>query len=236
MAASAVPVESFQLYTGVHHGEDDKNLQQVFIESAVDIVQGYIGYNLAVARYKSILNGTGTNELSLRARPIQKILSISVNGEEIEDMESIYFDNNSEFIYYNTGIFPAGKRNIIVEYIAGFGNENDNKDDNNNNSDFPFIDGGNANTVFINEEDYVSGGDSVSIPNTENNNVVKIISIPKIIFLTVLRIASLLQSESDNNIGVTSRSFGEGGQRAFVNYVNFDKYLLPCSKYKLLTV
>jgi hypothetical protein len=60
--------------------------------------------------------------------------------------------------------------------------------------------------------------------------------LPGIIKLTVLRIAALLQTESGGNIGVTSKSFAESGARTFVNTVNFDKYLIQISGYKLLVI
>jgi hypothetical protein len=62
------------------------------------------------------------------------------------------------------------------------------------------------------------------------------IFLPKIINLTVLRIAALLQTESDSNIGVTSKSFADSGNRTFVNTVNFDKYLIQLSSYKLIVI
>lgn len=58
--------------------------------------------------------------------------------------------------------------------------------------------------------------------------------IPEIIKLTNLRIAGILQTEGNNNIGISSKSFGTTESRVFINTVNFDKYLLPLSKYKLL--
>ena len=57
--------------------------------------------------------------------------------------------------------------------------------------------------------------------------------LPQIIKLTVLRIAALLQTESNNNIGISAKSFIDGS-RAFINYTNYDKYLISCSKYKLI--
>ena len=57
--------------------------------------------------------------------------------------------------------------------------------------------------------------------------------IPAIMKMTVLRIAALLQLESDSNIGVSSRSFADSS-RTFLNTVNYDKYLIQCSCYKLL--
>ena len=57
--------------------------------------------------------------------------------------------------------------------------------------------------------------------------------LPAIIKLTVLRIAALLQTESNNNIGISGKSFIDGS-RTFTNFTNFSKYLDACSKYKLI--
>ena len=57
--------------------------------------------------------------------------------------------------------------------------------------------------------------------------------LPQIIKLTVLRIAALLQTESNNNIGISGKSFMDGS-RTFINFTNYDKYLISCSKYKLI--
>jgi hypothetical protein len=60
--------------------------------------------------------------------------------------------------------------------------------------------------------------------------------LPQIIKMTVLRIASILQAESDGNVAITSKSFADSGTRTFTNYTNFDKYLLPISSYKLIVI
>jgi hypothetical protein len=59
---------------------------------------------------------------------------------------------------------------------------------------------------------------------------------PQLIKMTVMRIAALLATESDMNIGITSKSFGEGGGRSFLNTVNFDKYLIQISSYRLIRI
>lgn len=51
--------------------------------------------------------------------------------------------------------------------------------------------------------------------------------IPDLITQTILRIASLLQTESNSNIGITSRSYGTDGSRSFLNFTSFEKYLQP---------
>ena len=58
--------------------------------------------------------------------------------------------------------------------------------------------------------------------------------VPEIMKMTVLRIASLLATEADGNIGITSKSFADTGTRTFQNFTNFDKFLKPLSRYRCL--
>jgi hypothetical protein len=60
--------------------------------------------------------------------------------------------------------------------------------------------------------------------------------MPSLFKQTALRIAALLLTENDGNIGITSKSFGDSGSRSFMSYTNFDKYLSPLSRYRLLVV
>jgi hypothetical protein len=185
---SYVKIDELKEYSGAH---DDNNLLQNYIDSAEDIVNTYLGYSPALHNYIHYFDGNGTSELQLKAKPITNIISVEINGQSIPVSE-FYNTLNGEFIYYNN-IFPIGKRNIKVEYDAGWG---------------AAVDGDAANGEYL----------------------------PKIIKMTVLRIASLLQTESDGNIGVTSKSFGDSGTRTFINTVNFDKYLIQISTFKLLVV
>jgi len=69
-----------------------------------------------------------------------------------------------------------------------------------------------------------------------NDVLVADLEMPEVIKMTIMRIAALLQTEADGNIGVTSKSFGDSGTRTFLNTVNFDKYLIQISKYKLIRI
>lgn len=89
-------------------------------------------------------------------------------------------------------------------------------------------------------EDYYIDDDKIILkqPVISDNIIVTFtagfsIDLPQIIKLTVLRIAALLQTESNNNIGISGKSFMDGS-RTFTNFTNFDKYLIACSKYKLI--
>lgn len=59
-------------------------------------------------------------------------------------------------------------------------------------------------------------------------------SVPEVIKGTVLQIAALRQTESGQNIGVSSKSFGESGTRVFLSTRNYDSFLMNISRYKLI--
>ena len=89
-------------------------------------------------------------------------------------------------------------------------------------------------------EDYYIDDDKIILKNPviSDNIIVTFTAgfssdLPQIIKLTVLRIAALLQTESNNNIGISGKSFMDGS-RTFTNFTNFDRYLIACSKYKLI--
>jgi hypothetical protein len=186
---SYVKIEELKEYSGAH---DEDNLLQNYIDSAEDIVNAYLGYSPALHNYNQYFDGNGTNELQLKAKPVASIISVEIDGQPVP-LSEFYNIGNSEFIYYNNNIFPNGKRNIKIEYDAGWG---------------------------ITIDDDTTNGDY----------------LPRIIRMTVLRIASLLQTESSGNIGVQSKSFADSGTRTFTNYTNFDKYLLPISIFKLIVI
>lgn len=50
--------------------------------------------------------------------------------------------------------------------------------------------------------------------------------MPSVITLSILRIATLMLSETDGNIGLTGKSFADNS-RTFINYSNYRKYLQP---------
>lgn len=89
-------------------------------------------------------------------------------------------------------------------------------------------------------EDYYIDDDKIILKNPViSDNIIATFTagfstdLPQIIKLTVLRIAALLQTESNNNIGISGKSFMDGS-RTFTNFTNFDRYLIACSKYKLI--
>ena len=58
-------------------------------------------------------------------------------------------------------------------------------------------------------------------------------TVPGIIQVVILEIASLLSMEAGDQIGVNSTTYDGGNTRTFVNYTNFSKYLAKIEKYRI---
>lgn len=167
--------DEFAKYSNVCTDDND-TLQELYIQSAEDILFNYLGYDPTAQNYRRVFNGNGESYLRLGVKPIWLVAEVII-GNAAQDLANITFDNDT--IYFLNGKFPEGKGNITVDFSAGY------------------------------------------------------TKIPAIMKMTVLRIATLLQSEGDSNIGISSKSFEDSGTRVFQNYTNYDKYLIQCSKYKL---
>ena len=57
--------------------------------------------------------------------------------------------------------------------------------------------------------------------------------MPPVIVVSILRIATLMLSETGGNIGLTGKSFADNS-RTFVNYSNYRKYLQPLDSLRIL--
>ena len=158
-------------YSGIEF-ENGNNIAELFIGSAQNIVESYLGYEIESKEYTKHFALHTSNVIKVGVKNITVVKEITVDGTPIED----YYINDDKIILKQ----PVISDNIIVTFTAGFGED-----------------------------------------------------LPPIIKLTVLRIAALLQTESNNNIGISGKSFIDGS-RTFINYTNFSKYLDTCSKYKLI--
>ena len=84
--------------------------------------------------------------------------------------------------------------------------------------------------------DYLGYDINEKILNPKTGELEDITEIPQIIKLTAMRIASILQMESDSNIAISSKYFAESGTRTFINTTDFFKYLVQISQYKLIRI
>ena len=166
-----VTKEELQGYTGVEF-EDGNNISDLFIGSAQNIVENYLGYEIESKEYTKHFALHDSNVIKVGVKNITNVAEITIDGTPVED----YYIDDDKIILKQLVISD----NIIVKFTAGFGTD-----------------------------------------------------LPAIIKLTVLRIAALLQTESNNNIGISGKSFMDGS-RTFISYTNYDKYLIQTSKYKLI--
>lgn len=166
-----VTTNELQGFTGVEF-ESGNNIAELFIGSAQNIVENYLGYEIESKEYTKHFALHTSNIIKCGVKNITNVSEITIDGTLVED----YYIDDDKIILKQ----PVISDNIIIKFTAGF---------------------------------------------SEN--------LPQIIKLTVLRIAALLQTESNNNIGISGKSFIDGS-RTFTNFTNFDRYLIACSKYKLI--
>ena len=57
--------------------------------------------------------------------------------------------------------------------------------------------------------------------------------MPPVIVVSILRIATLMLSETGGNIGLTGKSFADNS-RTFINYSNYRKYLQPLDSLRII--
>lgn len=57
--------------------------------------------------------------------------------------------------------------------------------------------------------------------------------MPRVITLSILRVATLMLSEMGGNIGLTGKSFADNS-RTFINYSNYRKYLQPLDSLRII--
>ena len=163
--------EELQGFTGVEF-ETGNNIAELFIGSAQNIVENYLGYEIESKEYVKHFALHNSNVIKAGVKNITNVSKVTIDGAPVEDY---YIDDDKVILKQ-----PVISDDIIITFTAGFGTD-----------------------------------------------------LPAVIKLTVLRIAALLQTESNNNIGISGKSFIDGS-RTFTNFTNFDRYLIACSKYKLI--
>lgn len=85
---------------------------------------------------------------------------------------------------------------------------------------------------FISDKEMLIHKDLESVFTSGSNNILVSYTagyvdedIPGLIKLTILRIAGLMMTEQGGNIGVSSKSFDQGGSRTFINTKDYSPYL-----------
>lgn len=58
-----------------------------------------------------------------------------------------------------------------------------------------------------------------------------VLTVPNLVKLTILRIATLMLMEGGENIGISGKSFSDNS-RTFISYTNYMKYLSPLQTFR----
>ena len=89
-------------------------------------------------------------------------------------------------------------------------------------------------------DDHIRFTDELAVfPRGEDNIRVSLTAgwdaeaMPSVITLSILRIATLMLSETGGNIGLTGKSFADNS-RTFINYSNYRKYLQPLDSLRII--
>lgn len=87
-------------------------------------------------------------------------------------------------------------------------------------------------------DDFIYGKDTIFPLGTDNILISysagwTVEEMPSVIIISILRIATLMLSETNGNIGLTGKSFSDNS-RTFINYSNYRKYLQPLDTLRII--
>lgn len=111
-----VTPEEFNTYTNNY---DDTILKTTYVETAQEIVESYVGYELTAKDYSETLKGAS---IILGAMPVNSVTSLTVDGVAIDSAD--YSIVNNEIVLDDAS--KITKRSVTkVEYNAGYNSIDD---------------------------------------------------------------------------------------------------------------
>lgn len=100
---------------------DDETLAQIYVDSAIEAINRYLGYDVELKEYETISYGDNGNLFSLEAYPLVKLISVKENNIELDT--SLFRIKNKNYLEYNFGKGVFSKDNLYkISYTAGFEN------------------------------------------------------------------------------------------------------------------
>lgn len=115
-------LEELKLFLNIPSSEtayDD--VLEALINMASDVIEQHVGTPILTGGYDEVLDGDGTNVLIPRHYPIVEVTSIEIDGESLAEDDYYVYDT---YIYSDI-VFPAGNKNVELEYSAGWGDDMD---------------------------------------------------------------------------------------------------------------
>jgi hypothetical protein len=111
-----VTVSQLEEYTGNY---EESSLKEVYISTAEQIVEDYLGYNPEIALYEDFFSGIDDYKIYLNAQPIAQLNSLVIDGVEV-DVDDYTCKGPCIIKNDRERVFKTGINNIEVEYSAGY--------------------------------------------------------------------------------------------------------------------
>lgn len=104
-------------YSGVSGDE----LAGSYVQSAIEIVRNYLGYNPEAVEYDQMYDGTGTDSLFLECPHVTSLIEVEINGESVS-VDNFYIKENQMF--FKGGVFPLAMQSVRVHFNGGWTSTN----------------------------------------------------------------------------------------------------------------
>jgi len=126
-----ISTSDLRTWLGITAGDKAPNAKLEFVSKAVeDFVDSFTNRKLEAQRYESdphytFLDGTGQFNIYVPQYPVSYVFQVNVDSERVHgsaddiDLDDIFFYPNGEIIS-ESGFFTRGRRNVKIDYIAGY--------------------------------------------------------------------------------------------------------------------
>lgn len=128
---SLINTSDIRTYMGIAEGDTKPNAKLEAISKSIQaFCDSYTNTRLEAQRYLTdpsfcYFDGDGTNLLYTASQPVSYVSSIHIDNER--NFGSNYLLSSDDYFYYPNGkivsegqYFSRGRRNVLVDYIAGF--------------------------------------------------------------------------------------------------------------------
>lgn len=116
-------LEKVKSHLGISTADISKDVKIAALVPGVSkFIQGQCARDFEYQEFTLKIDGDGSDQLILPQYPVHEISAISVDGVamESEDIAALDLDRESGCIYKSSGSWPAGRRNIVITFFAGY--------------------------------------------------------------------------------------------------------------------
>jgi hypothetical protein len=122
-AQNLTTLSNVKAWLGLQQVATDDDLLSRMISAYSRAVYSYLARNILTAQYNETRNGTGTSTLYLVHIPVQRVVSLEIDGQAIlpsPDTKTPGWVLARDAVYLRGRIFPRHKQNVNVVYVAGY--------------------------------------------------------------------------------------------------------------------